>query len=99
MAESHLDRLGPSCKNDYMCLAIPGQIVSIADESPATRQGAVDFGGLRKMVNLAFVPEAAVGDFVLVHVGFAIAKVDPREAQRVFEYLRQVDELPELEPQ
>ncbi len=98
MAESHLDRHGPLCKNDRMCLAIPGQIVSIADESPATRHGTVDFSGLRKAVNLAFVPEAAVGDFVLVHVGFAIARVDPREAQRVFEYLRQVDELSELGP-
>lgn len=98
MAESHLDRHGPPCKNDHMCLAIPGQIVSLADEAPATRQGTVDFGGLRKVVNLAFVPEAAVGDFVLVHVGFAIARVDPLEAQRVFEYLRQVDELSELGP-
>lgn len=80
-----------------MCLAIPGQIVSLDDEPPPMRTGVVDFGGVRKRVNLAFVPEATVNDFVLVHVGFALTRIDEREAQRVFEYLREVNELGELD--
>ena len=58
--------------------------------------GKVDFGGIRKDVNLAYVPEAKVGDYVIVHVGFAISRVDESEANEVFDYLRQMDELLEL---
>ena len=58
--------------------------------------GMVDFGGIRKDVNLAYVPEAKVGDYVIVHVGFAISRVDESEANEVFDYLRQMDELLEL---
>ena len=57
------------------------------------RTGRVSFGGIIKEVNLAYVPEAAVGDYVIVHVGCAISKVDEQEAHRVFEYLEQMDEL------
>lgn len=80
-----------------MCLAVPGKVLEITDEGPLTRRGRVDFGGILKEVNLALVPEAEVGDYVMVHVGIAISVVDEAEAQRVFEYLRQMDELEELE--
>jgi hydrogenase expression/formation protein HypC len=79
-----------------MCLAIPGKILSLVNEDPLTRTGRVSFGGVVKEVNLAYVPEAVVGDYVVVHVGFAISKLDEPEAQQVFEYLKQMDELVEL---
>jgi hydrogenase expression/formation protein HypC len=79
-----------------MCLAIPGKILSLVNEDPLTRTGKVSFGGVVKEVNLAYVPEAAVGDYVIVHVGFAISKIDEAEAQQVFEYLKKMDELVEL---
>ncbi len=80
-----------------MCLAIPGQILSVQGEDPLRRAGRVSFGGVVKEVNLACVPEAKVGDFVLVHVGLAISTVDEAEAKKVFEYLREIDELAEIE--
>lgn len=80
-----------------MCLAVPGKLVELLDENPLTRRGKVDFGGILKDVNLAFVPEACVNDYVLVHVGVAISRVDEAEAQQVFEYLRQIGELEELQ--
>jgi hydrogenase expression/formation protein HypC len=81
-----------------MCLAIPGKLVSIEDEiNPALRRGKVDFGGVKKDVSLAFTPEAAPGNYVLVHVGFALSIVDEAEAQRIFEDLKRMDELAELE--
>ena len=79
-----------------MCLAIPGKVVSISGDDPLTRMGKVDFSGVFKQVSLAYVPEAQIGDYVIVHVGFALSKVDEAEAQKVFEYLRQMDELGEL---
>lgn len=79
-----------------MCLAIPGKLVQIEESSPITRTGKVDFGGILKEVNLAYVPEARVGDYVLVHVGFAISIVDESEANFVFDYLKQLDGLAEL---
>ena len=80
-----------------MCLAVPGKIVSIENEDPILRIGKVDFGGIGKQINLAYVPEAKVGDYVLVHVGFAISVVDEAEAQQVFEYLKQMGDLAEME--
>jgi hydrogenase expression/formation protein HypC len=80
-----------------MCLAIPGKIKSITGDEPLSRTGKVDFGGILKEVSLAYVPEAAVGNYVVVHVGFAISLVDESEANTVFEYLRKMDELNELE--
>ena len=74
-----------------MCLAVPGQIVEIRDDQPETRSGRVRFGGIVKEVNLAFVPEAQQGDYVLVHVGFAITRIDEAEAARVFAYLKEID--------
>jgi len=80
-----------------MCLAIPGQILSINAGEVLARMGRVNFGGIVKEVCLAYVPEANVGDYVIVHVGFAISTLDEAEARQVFEYLRQMDELAELE--
>jgi hydrogenase expression/formation protein HypC len=80
-----------------MCLAIPGKITSISGEDPLLRTGKVDFGGILKEVSLAYVPEAQLGDYVIVHVGFALSRVDEAEAQQVFEYLREMQELSELE--
>ena len=80
-----------------MCLAVPGRILSIEGEDPVLRSGRVDFSGVVKQVNLAYVPEAKIGDYVLVHVGFAISTIDEAEAQQVFEYLKQMDELAESE--
>jgi hydrogenase expression/formation protein HypC len=80
-----------------MCLAVPGKIVSIEGEDSVFRTGRVDFSGVVKQVNLAYVPEAKIGDYVLVHVGFAINIIDEDEAQKVFEYLREMGDLAELE--
>ncbi len=80
-----------------MCLAVPGKIVSITCDEPLLRAGKVSFGGIVKEVNLAYVPEATIGEYVIVHVGFAISKLDEQEAQQVFEYLRQMEELGALE--
>ena len=80
-----------------MCLAIPGKIESVSGDDPLTRMGKVNFGGILKDACLAYVPEAQVGDYVIVHVGFALSRLDEEEAQKVFEYLRQMEELGELE--
>ena len=80
-----------------MCLAVPGKILSIDGHDPILRSGKVDFSGVVKQINLAYVPEAEIGDYVLVHVGFALQTVDEAEAKQVFEYLRQLGDLAELE--
>ena len=79
-----------------MCLAVPGKILSV-DGSDTMRTGVVSFGGAKKEASLAFVPEANVGDYVLVHAGFAISVVDAAEAAQTLEYFRQIGELGELE--
>ena len=79
-----------------MCLAIPGRILIIAGDDPLMRTGRVSFGGIVKEVSLAYTPEAGVGDYVIVHVGFAISTLDQTEARRVFDYLREMGELKEL---
>ena len=82
-----------------MCLAIPGLVLSISDDTTDAikRVGQVKFGGITKEVSMAYVPDARVGDYVIVHVGFAISTLNEAEANRVFEYLREMDELQELE--
>ncbi len=80
-----------------MCLGIPGKVLSITGDEPLSRMGKVSFGGIVKEVSLAYVPEAAVGDYVIVHVGFAISRVHEDEARLVFDYLRQMGDLAELE--
>ena len=81
-----------------MCLAVPGRITSVTDGPPLMRRARVEFGGILKDISLAFVPDAAIGDYVLVHVGFAISTINQEEAGRVFEYLRQIGELGDLSP-
>jgi hydrogenase expression/formation protein HypC len=79
-----------------MCLAIPGKIESITGDDPLSRMGRINFGGIVKEASLAYVPEAKVGNYVIVHAGFALSRVDEDEAQKVFEYLKQMEELDEL---
>lgn len=82
-----------------MCLAIPGKLIEISAELDETfRLGKVSFEGIIKEVNLALVPEAQPGQYVLVHVGAAISVVDEEEAQKTFELLKQLGETDELEP-
>ena len=78
-----------------MCLAIPGKIVSTNGEGIA-RSAKVDFGGILREVNLCYLPEAEIGNYVIVHVGFAISIVDQEEADRVFSYLKEMGEFGEL---
>jgi hydrogenase expression/formation protein HypC len=75
-----------------MCLAVPGLIESVTGDDPLERTGKVNFSGVIRDVNLACVPEAGVGDYVIVHVGVAISKVDKEEAEQVFQFLRQMGE-------
>jgi len=80
-----------------MCLAVPGRIIEIEGDDPLLRSGRVDFAGIVKRVNLSYVPDARPGDFVLVHVGFAISTVDEEEAGKVFSYLKEMGDLSELD--
>ena len=80
-----------------MCLSIPGKLIEIVAElDPTFRIGKVDFDGIKKDVNLAMVPEAKVGDYVLVHVGAAISIVDEDEAKKTFDILMQLGETDDL---
>ncbi len=80
-----------------MCLAIPGKVIRIVEEN-GIRMGQVEFGGVIQPVSLNFTPDVVVGEYVLVHVGFAISRVDAAEAERVWGMLEQMellaDELP-----
>lgn len=76
-----------------MCLGIPGQVVSIAGTEPLTRTAKVRFGGVIKDVNLAYAPEAKTGDYVVVHVGFAISILNEAEAHRVLATLKELGEM------
>lgn len=73
-----------------MCLGIPGEIVSVREDDDGVRFGSVRFGGVSREVCLACVPEAVAGDYVLVHVGFAIARLDAGEAERTYALLREL---------
>ena len=79
-----------------MCLAIPGKVVETYHEHEVL-MGKVDFGGVCKRVCLEHVPDVSLGDYVLVHVGFALEKIDETEARRVFEFLESMNQLDELE--
>jgi hydrogenase expression/formation protein HypC len=72
-----------------MCLGVPGLVVERSESAEGLAFGVVEFAGLRRRVCLACVPEAGPGDYVIVHAGIAISRVDPVEAQRVFTYLRE----------
>ncbi len=80
-----------------MCLAIPGKLLSIKGKEPMQLTGKVDFSGVIKEVSLACVPDAKVGQYLLVHVGLALSVIDEEEAQQVFEYLKEIDGINELE--
>ncbi len=83
-----------------MCLAVPGKIVTVlVEEHLGLRRGKVDFAGIRKEVCLDYTPEARVGDYVMVHVGFALSIVNEEEARHVFDALRELDLLEDLEMQ
>jgi hydrogenase expression/formation protein HypC len=79
-----------------MCLGVPGQVIEITNTDPILRSGRVNFGGIIKEVNLAYVPAVRMGEYVVVHAGFAISAIDEGEAQQVFAYLAQIGELAEL---
>lgn len=78
-----------------MCLAVPGEIIELSGEDPLTRSADVAFAGVIKQVSLALLPHAAIGDYVLVHAGFAIAVLDPIEAART---LATIDALDSFDP-
>ncbi|QLG44051.1 HypC/HybG/HupF family hydrogenase formation chaperone [Costertonia aggregata] len=81
-----------------MCLAIPGKIKSIEIQyGGMVRMAKVSFGGITKEASLEMLPDADVDDYVLVHVGVAISKVNEEEAQKTFKYLEEIGELGELE--
>jgi len=76
-----------------MCLGVPGKVISVERSDLGLVQGRVDFGGIVKQVNLSFTPEVEVGQYVVVHVGFAISTLDEDEARRALDYLRELGEL------
>ena len=80
-----------------MCLAVPGKILTVSGDEPLRRMGRVSFGGIVKEVSLAYVPDAGLDDYVIVHAGFAISQLDEQEALEVFEYLREIEELGQVE--
>jgi hydrogenase expression/formation protein HypC len=79
-----------------MCLAVPGKVVETYREHDVL-MGKVDFGGVSRRVCLEHVPEVRPDEYVLVHVGFALSRIDEDEARRVFEFLEQMDQLDELQ--
>ncbi|HTS47799.1 MAG TPA: HypC/HybG/HupF family hydrogenase formation chaperone [Bryobacteraceae bacterium] len=79
-----------------MCLAIPGKIVAF-HERDGIRMGKIDYGGITRDACLEYMPDAVMGDYVMVHVGFAISKVDEQEAARTYKYLAELDQLAEIE--
>ena len=80
-----------------MCLGVPGKVIAIEQDPSGMTMGKVNFGGITKQVCLAYVPGVRVGEYVVVHVGFAISKVHEQEALQVFAYLGQMGELKELD--
>jgi hydrogenase expression/formation protein HypC len=80
-----------------MCLAIPGKVIEIAQDARGVRMGKANFGGIVKQVCLEYTPEVNMGDYVLVHVGFALSKVDEEEAERTYRLLEELNQLTELE--
>lgn len=80
-----------------MCLAIPGKVLEIQQDAAGVRMGRTDFAGVIKQVCLEYTPEVQSGDYVLVHVGFALGKVDEAEARRTYQALEELNQLTELE--
>ncbi len=80
-----------------MCLAIPGKVIEIQQDNAGVRMAKANFGGIVKQVCLEYTPEVNCGDYVLVHVGFALSKVDEAEAQRTYQALEELNQLAELQ--
>jgi hydrogenase expression/formation protein HypC len=80
-----------------MCLAIPGKLIEIVESPDGVRMGKANFGGIVKQVCLEYTPEANTGDYVLVHVGFALSLVDEAEAARTYQALKDMEQLSELD--
>ena len=80
-----------------MCLAIPGKLTEISENPEGMRMGKANFGGIVKQICLEYTPEVNVGDYVLVHVGFALSKVDEDVAQRTYQMLAEMKQLDELD--
>ena len=80
-----------------MCLGVPGKVIETSVSPTGMKMGRVSFSGIVKQVCLEYEPEADVGDYVIVHVGFAISRLDEEEAMEVFKFLDQMDDLGELE--
>ena len=80
-----------------MCLGVPGKLIETSESATGMKMGRVSFSGIVKQVCLDYAPEAEIGDYVIVHVGFAISRIDEEEAAQVFEFLDNMDDLGELE--
>ncbi len=80
-----------------MCLGIPGRVLAIHAGEGGVPMGKVEFGGIARDICLAYLPDVVVGDYVLVHVGFAISKLDEQEAEEIFTYLDRIGELAEAD--
>jgi hydrogenase expression/formation protein HypC len=80
-----------------MCLAVPGKVLQIERDPQGVRMAKANFGGIVKTVCLEYTPEIVPGDYVLVHVGFALSKVDEEEAARTYAILKEMNQLAELE--
>ncbi len=76
-----------------MCLAVPGQIISLQGDTPLSKTGKVNFSGVIRDVNLSYLPDAQAGDYVIVHVGFALSKVDREEAEKTIADIAEIEKL------
>jgi len=82
-----------------MCLAVPGQVISIEGDDPLLRSGKVSFGGAVKVVSLAYVPEVEIGDYVVVHVGFALSRIEEEAAAQTLRDFAEMERLSPIDPE
>ena len=80
-----------------MCLGIPGKVISIQTNPLGMTMGRISFGGIAKDVSLAYIPDVELGDYVIVHVGFAISKIDEKQAAEIFDFLKTNSDLADVE--
>jgi hydrogenase expression/formation protein HypC len=80
-----------------MCLAVPGKVVSIDESNPELKMAKVNFGGVMKDICVQWLPDVQIGEYVLAHVGFALNKIDEKDAEETIEILKQMGDLPETE--
>ena len=76
-----------------MCLAVPGKIIAIAGDEPLSRTGQIDFSGIKKQVSLAYLPEAKLNDYVIVHAGFALSIIDEHEARESLKVFQDLEKF------